>query len=547
MLCDMEQIQNPILPGFNPDPSIVRVGGDYYIATSTFEWFPGVQIHHSRDLVHWQLVTRPLDRPSQLDMRGNPPSGGIWAPCLTHDGSLFHLIYTDVKHLTGAFKDTHNYLVTAPEIDGPWSEPVYLNSSGFDPSLFHDTDGRKWLSNMDWDWRPGRNRFAGILLQEYDPELERLVGPITRIFEGSPIGVTEGPHLYRHGGYYYLLTAEGGTGHRHAVTMARSRELTGPYEVDPENPILTSWDDEDAELKKAGHADIVETPDGEWYMVHLCSRPIGRGIRGNSDGFSILGRETAIQKMVWTEDGWLHTAHGSRRPELTVAAPTSAAAAPGRAVRAFHDDFDEVNLSIDWQSPRVPLAIDRLSLSERPGYLRLRGGESPTSRFRVSLIARRQQEFRYNAATCLEFLPESAKQLAGLICIYNDLAFHYLYVTARDDGVREIGILSNADGAESFPIAGSEIAVSWDGPIRLKVEGSGPTLQFYYAAGSNGAGVSWTAVGEPLDATILSDEFGSGWGFTGAFIGLTCQDLAGLNREADFAWFDYLGYREEPE
>ena len=146
-------IRNPILPGFNPDPSICRVGDDYYIATSTFEWYPGVQIHHSRDLVNWRLVTRPLDRAAQLDMRGNPDSGGVWAPCLSHADGRFWLVYTDVKRLDGNFKDAHNYIVTAPAIEGPWSDPTYVNSSGFDPSLFHDDDGRKWFVNMVWDHR----------------------------------------------------------------------------------------------------------------------------------------------------------------------------------------------------------------------------------------------------------------------------------------------------------------------------------------------------------------------------------------------------------
>ena len=188
-------LQNPILKGFNPDPSILRVGEDFFIATSTFEWFPGVQIHHSKDLVNWRLLTRPLTRKSQLDMRGNGNSAGIWAPCLTHDGEKFHLIYTDVKHwsTTGSFKDTHNYLVTAEHIEGPWSEPIYLNSSGFDPSLFHDDDGRKWLLNMLWDHRPGHHPFAGIVLQEYDPVKQKLVGPIKNIFTGTSLKVTEGP------------------------------------------------------------------------------------------------------------------------------------------------------------------------------------------------------------------------------------------------------------------------------------------------------------------------------------------------------------------
>jgi xylan 1,4-beta-xylosidase len=197
-------ITNPILPGFNPDPSICRVGGDYYIATSTFEWYPGVQIHHSRDLVHWRLLTRPLRRPSQLDMRGDPDSCGVWAPCLSHCDGLFYLIYTDVKRYgrasigglsNASLRDFHNYLVTSDRIDGDWSDPVHLNSSGFDPSLFHDDDGRKYLLNMLWDHRPGQNRFAGIVLQEYSHKQQKLIGQRRLIFTGTPIGFTEGPHV----------------------------------------------------------------------------------------------------------------------------------------------------------------------------------------------------------------------------------------------------------------------------------------------------------------------------------------------------------------
>ena len=205
-------ITNPILPGFNPDPSIVRVGDDYYIATSTFEWYPGVQIHHSRDLKNWRLVSRPLNRADLLDMRGNPDSGGIWAPCLSWSDGLFHLVYTDVKRLDGNFKDSHNYLTTCATIDGDWSERVYLNSSGFDASMFHDEDGRKWLVNMIWDHRPWCNRFGGIYLQEYSVEKGALVGEMINIFRGSPLGLTEAPHLFKRDGWYYLLTAEGGTG-----------------------------------------------------------------------------------------------------------------------------------------------------------------------------------------------------------------------------------------------------------------------------------------------------------------------------------------------
>ena len=275
-------IRNPILPGFNPDPSIVRVGDDYYIATSTFEWFPGVQIHHSRDLVHWRLLTRPLNRASQLNLLGDPDSCGIWAPCLSYSDGLFWLIYTDVKRFgrasvagaTGSsMRDFHNYLVTSPRIEGDWSDPVYLNSSGFDPSLFHENDGRKYLLNMLWDHRPGNNRFAGIVLQEYSVAERKLIGERVNIFSGTPLGFTEAPHLYKRNDWYYLLTAEGGTGWGHAVTMARSRKLAGPYELHPDNHIMSARHRPDAELQRAGHASLVETQNGQTYMVYLIGRP----------------------------------------------------------------------------------------------------------------------------------------------------------------------------------------------------------------------------------------------------------------------------------
>ena len=349
-------IRNPILPGFNPDPSIVRVGDDYYVATSTFEWFPGVQIHHSRDLVHWKLVARPLTRASQLDMRGDPDSCGVWAPCLTHADGRFYLIYTDVKRYgrtttagaSGAsLRDFHNYLVTGERIDGEWSDPVYLNSSGFDPSLFHDDDGRKYLLNMLWDHRPGQNRFAGIVLQEYSLEEQRLVGERHTIFSGTSIGFTEGPHLYKRGGYYHLIVAEGGTGWGHAVTMARSRTLRGPYELHPDVHVLTARDRPDAALQRTGHADLVETRSGETYMVYLCGRPLV------NRGRCTLGRETAIQPMTWGADGWLRTADGSGLPAIEAPAPhdLSPHPYPRPSVR---EEFDDETLPMAFQWLRTP-------------------------------------------------------------------------------------------------------------------------------------------------------------------------------------------------
>jgi xylan 1,4-beta-xylosidase len=528
----MHYITNPVLKGFNPDPSILRVGDDYYIATSTFEWFPGVQIHHSRDLVHWRLVTRPLNRVSQLNMAGDVNSGGIWAPCLSYDDrqKLFYLIYTDVKTKgPSLFRDTHNYLVTASAILGEWSDPVYLNSSGFDPSLFHDDDGRKWLVNMVCEYRKGRNRFGGILLQEYSPEEKRLVGPITNIFNGTGLGKTEGPHLYKWHGYYYLLTAEGGTGFGHAVTIARSSRIEGPYEVDPANPVLTSATDPTLMIQRAGHGDIVETQNGELYMAHLCGRPVP------NRGRCVLGRETSIQKLVWSEDQWPRLASGGNKPQVEVEGP-NLPLHPWESEPA-RDDFDSPRLNIHFQTLRVPLDEDALSLTERQGYLRLKGGESLASRFKQSLAARRQQAFCYTATTCVEFEPETFQQMAGLICIYDVETFYYLRISRDETLGKSLGIITAQNNLFDQPLD-REVGIDGWQRCYLRVTVDYDRLQFYYSAD----GVFWNPIGPVFDATTLSDECcAEGQSkFTGAFVGLCCQDLSGRRKPADFDFFEYL-------
>jgi xylan 1,4-beta-xylosidase len=522
----MNTITNPILPGFNPDPSILRVEDEYFIATSTFQWFPGVQIHYSKDLIHWKLVAHPLTRLSQLNMIGNLDSGGVWAPCLSWRDGLFYLIYTDMKHWRGSYRDAHNYLVTAPDITGPWSEPIFLNSSGFDPSLFHDDDGRKWLVNMLWDFR-ARERadgFVGILLQEYDPVQQRLTGPIRNIFKGTSLKWTEGPHVYKRDGYYYLMTAEGGTGYDHAVTMARATAISGPYEVDPENPMLTSRENPELVLQKAGHASIVETQAGDWYLVHLCSRPVGAERR------CILGRETAIQKCFWTDDGWLRLEGGGRIPRVTVPAP-DLPEFPFEPEQP-RDDFDHDALSIHWQTVRIPIDESWVSLKARPGWLRLYGRESLESLFHQSLVAQRVQSLRCEASTCLEFAPDLFLQMAGLTAYYDATTHYYLYVS-HDDKIGKCLNLSVMDKSKlSQPLEQPLCIEGWH-RIYLKVRFDVETLQFSYSQD----GITWQPIGPALDATKLSDDYCRG--FTGAFIGLCAQDFSGQRKYADFDWFEY--------
>lgn len=516
-----QMIQNPILPGFNPDPSILRVSDDYYIATSTFEWYPGVQIHHSRDLVHWRLLTHPV---TDLDMSGIPSRGGIWAPCLSYDNGIFYLIYTVIYGHQGIFKDLDNFLITAESIEGPWSKPVWLNSTGFDPSLFHDTDGRKWLVNLSWDFRKDHPKFGGILLQEYDPSAQKLVGPIQNIYSGTELGTTEGPHLYRHNGYYYLMTAEGGTGYNHAVSMARSKSITGPYENDPSGPVVSTRTVPEYPLQKSGHGSIVETQNGDWYLAHLASRPFP----GTKE--CILGRETCLQKVTWTADGWLRLSDGSCVPQITVPAPVLAPY-PFKAPPA-RDDFDTPVLNIHYQTLRTALDVTALSLTARPGFLRLYGGPSFAAPNAQSLVVRRQQSWNYTAETKLEFEPENFRQMAGLVCLHDTGNFLYLRVS-HDNGSKVLSIMVCDNNAYSYPI--DDIILPQHTPVRLRVEVKTRELQFYYSTGT----AAFQLIGPAFDTVALTDDHSALTGYTGAFVGLCCQDLTGQRIPADFDYFDY--------
>ncbi|MDO8360767.1 MAG: glycoside hydrolase family 43 protein [Devosia sp.] len=524
----MSIIRNPILPGFNPDPSILRVGNDYYIATSTFEWYPGVQIHHSKDLANWELVTRPLTRKSQLDMRGDPDSCGVWAPCLSHDGEKFWLVYTDVKRKDGSFKDAHNYIVTAPSIEGPWSDPVYVNSSGFDPSLFHDDDGKKWFVNMLWDHRVRPLLFEGIALQQYDPVAGKLVGPRKNIFQGTDLKLVEGPHLYKRNGWYYLLTAEGGTGYEHAVTFARSRAIDGPYELHPLKYLVTAKDTPLNPLQRAGHGDWVETPDGRSYLVHLTGRPTTQKRR------CVLGRETAIQELVWKDD-WPWLKSGGNVAQLEVDVPGTHD--EGRYWAEQRYSFAS-GLPKDFQWLRTP-ETERI-FETKGNTLRLYGRESIGSWFEQALVARRQTHFSYDAEVTLDFSPTDERQFAGLTGYYSRYNFHYLTVTAHSDGKRELLIMSSIisfpDGRLTLNVP--PVAIPNAGPVRLKLEVRGPSLQFFYALGQG----TWIPIGPVLDASILSDECGGHaehGSFTGAFVGVAASDLNGTALPAEFSDFVY--------
>jgi len=560
-------IQNPILTGFNPDPSICRVGDTFFIAVSTFEWFPGVRIYSSQNLRDWTLVATPLDRLSQLNMAGNPSSGGIWAPCLSWADGQFWLIYTDVKSWAGSppeyrdgFKDCHNYLVTSPTIEGPWSEPTYLNSSGFDPSLFHDDDGRKWFVNMIWDYRPGYNSFAGIVLQEFSAAEKKLFGPRKNIFPGTSLGLTEAPHLYKRRGWYYLMTAEGGTSYNHAVTLTRSRNIDGPYELHPQTPLLTSVKDIEGikkvlaqgepaprsldpfvypGLQKAGHGSMAPLTENEWVLAHLCARPMTDTYR------CPLGRETALQSLIWKDDDWPWP---NRPGPSTAVVFQSLSALVGDTSKknlgnpgfTWREDFDGAPWSKELQTLRVP-ADFRYDLQSKPGWIGLTGAESPTSTFRQTLLARRVQGFTWQAETRMSFSPEDFQQFAGLVVRYDERTQFLLRLQGPEEignlpekAKFRLGILGFDDGKIVLPLGDQEVDIDVR-TLDLGVDMTKGHLQFRYRTKAKG----WISLGPAIDASILSDDYASPLGFTGMFVGLGCFDSSGRGAKAYFDWLEY--------
>ncbi len=554
---------NPVLPGFNADPSILRVGEDFFIATSTFEWFPGVSIYHSRDLEHWSLRSHALTRPGQLELRGVQGSGGVWAPSLNfrEEDRLFYLAWTNVRNSNAAAFDLRNYLVTAPSVDGPWSENVYLNASGFDPCVFFD-EGRIWIANLEWEFRKGYEHPGWIVLQEYSPSERSLVGPITRIYHGgSDMGCMEGPVPLKRELWYYLLTAEGGTGYGHSAIVARSRSLTGPYESDPAGPLLSAvkepfkargerdflkirFHNPDALLQKTGHASLVDTGKGEWYIAHLCARPLAPELR------CFLNRETALRKAYWTQDGWPR-AEGGRLPLLEVASPRglepwsplpgAVPAQPPAAGRRV--DFEAPALPLDLYSLRSAPESSWLDLVGRPGWLRLRGRESLRSLHEQSLVARRIQHFSFRVETSLDFKPERYQAMAGLVLMIGTENWHYLRKYWSESlGGPALGIMSCDNGSEDELLA-HRVSLGQE-----QAEGERPSPLFLAAEVRGGRelafswsqdGRSWTRIGPLLDASRLSDECSRREAFSGSFCGLCAQDLSGRGA---WAAFDYLEY-----
>ncbi len=540
----MTQLKNPVLPGFHPDPSICRRGKDYYLAVSSFEWFPGVPVYHSRDLKNWKLITHCIQDEMAADLRRLPSAKGIWAPCLSwcQRDQLFYLQFSIMNSMNARFFDVDNYVITAPDIYGPWSKPVYTHSAGFDPSMLHDDDGKKYIVSLEWETRDGYHKPGVICAVEYDAEKKHIVGLPKRIWMGgTKRGCIEGPHIYKRNGYYYLICAEGGTGYGHAVTVGRSRSIWGPYESDPCNPILTStsdfdeMDNDDARklnrynpesvLQKAGHGSIVETELGEVYMVHHVGRPFLPELR------CTLGRETAMQKMYWNEEGWLRLWGGgnlakeffeaSELPEVTWEADEE------------RDDFNEKQINLSLYSPRNDPA-GFTDLVSRPGWLLMRGQESLSSLNRASLLAHKLTSLHADASVKMEFSPEAYQHYAGICIYYDNMDYILLRKTYSEAMNCEVIDLLRVKNGQRAAILEEQIKAG-EGAVWFRVSVRGRRTCFCWSKD----GKNFLPIGPDFDTSEFSDEFCENGEFTGTFLGFYCVDALLHEKTAAFDYFEY--------
>ena len=503
------QYSNPILQGFYPDPSMVRVGDDYYLVNSTFIYFPGIPVFHSRDLVNWTQIGNAIDRSSQLNFGKLNTWQGVYAPDITfHDGT-FYIVNTCVP--CGG-----NFLITAKNAAGPWSNPVWLPIDGIDTSLFFDDDGTAWiLNNGPPEEKPRYEGHRAIWLQQFDTKTMKLVGPRKVLVDSgvhpdqNPIWV-EGPHIFRKDGAYYLIAAEGGTAEGHSEVVFRSDKVTGPYVPFVDNPILTQRDIK-GPITSTGHASFVKTQRGEWWSVFLGVRPYA------DDNFN-TGRETFLMPVQW-KDGWPRITEPKtqlpwvmKRPNL-LAGPK--APVPTSGSFTIRDEFNGSKLPPYWMMMRNPvgkwwrLSRGALQLDARPVALGDMGNPS--------LWARRLQHLNATATTRVTFNPPSDGAEAGILAMQNDEYFYYLAV-GRDQGKRVVRLRRRAGAQDALAgavLASEPVPV---GPIELRITARGSAYDFAWSSG----GKSWHTLVRNADGTVLSTK--KSGGFVGAVLALYAHD-----------------------
>lgn len=518
-----KRVSNPILPGFYPDPSICRVDGDYYLVTSSFAYFPGVPVFHSRDLVHWKQIGNVLDREEQLNLLQVKHSWGIFAPTIRYRDGIFYMITTNVGH-------GGNFIVTAKDAAGPWSNPHFIkDADGIDPSLFFDDDGKCYYTGTK-DRREG-SRFYGdneIWVQELDLSSMSLIGESYALWHGALRGVewAEGPHLYKKDGLYYLMIAEAGTGHAHAVTVASGTSLKEPFKGYACNPILTHRHlGQDYPIVNVGHGDLVETQKGEWFMVVLASRPYGGYYRN-------LGRETFLAPVTW-ENGWPVINKGVGLLEDTVKVPDL----PEYYVEALPDkeDFDGSRLGYHFIYLRNPIFAN-YSLEERKGFLRMKlAPEKITDLVNPSYVGIRQTGMSFQFEADMEFTPKNNDEEAGIVLLQSN-QFHYRFVSSLSDGLPCIKIIKCYKGNEEVltQLQNRNMDFYKTG-IRLRITAEKQDLLFEYSYD----GKSYQIVKAGVDARMLCSDVAGG--FVGNTMGLYCSSNG--RETSNYTDFDWMSYR----
>jgi alpha-N-arabinofuranosidase len=546
LLAQQSTFLNPIIPGGHPDPSICRVGDDYYIVNSTFEYFPALPIHHSKDLVNWELIGYGLHREEQgsgvvnlVDVQQN---GGIHAPSIRHHMGTYYIIVTNVySPPDGGPGEMVNFIITASDPAGPWSDPhVIEGAPGIDPDIFFDDDGTVYFVGTHDTGNPDQNGIGEIWVQELDLNTWKLMGERHSVWRGACGGCcVEGPHIYKVDGIYYLLVAEGGTSHNHAVMIAASEEISGPYESNPRNPILTSrhlsnynW------VHSTGHADLVELPDGRWYMVAL-------GIRNDVDGASNMGRETHLMPVTWEPATvrWVEVSPGNWEPleyMWPVVAPKT-----GRVERntplpfndkpqfyndAFTDNFDAASLHPEWNFRRIPKQ-GIYSLSSRKGFLRLNADESSiVPRGQYAFVGFRQKESEFEYTMKMEFSPKKERQEAGLAIIQND--DNYLTFTViRNKRAHMLSLVHKPRNGEK-QVVYQEKLDAYDGAIALKVIAGRERYEYLYSLD-----------GQDFNTfTTTSNDLVICRGYIGTNLGVYATGNGTAGTYMDVDWLSYKGF-----
>ena len=499
--------RNPILAGFYPDPSITRAGDTFYLVNSTFAYFPGIPVFASRDLVHWQQLGNVIDRGTQLSFDGLGVSRGVFAPDIAfHDGT-FYVLNTAVD--SGG-----NFFVTAKNPAGPWSDPVWLKDlDGIDPSLFFDNDGKAYvLNNGPPEGTPRYPGHRAIWIQEIDFAKGQLVGPRRVLVNGGvdlakqPIWI-EGPHLYRRNGWYYLMCAEGGTGPGHSEVVFRARSPWGPFVPYAGNPILTQRDlaaDRANPITNAGHADLIEAPDGSWWAIFLASRAYG-GTHYNT------GRETFLLPVTWRDEWPVILPKGEAIPYVArgPANVSRANQTPATGNFTWRDEFDKPTLDPAWLYVRVPRDA-WADLRTTPGALTIHPRDEPLDTLKnPSFLARRQQHTSFTASTAYR-LPPAGHIAAGLVAFQNENFWYFFGARRLTNGMQLF--LDRRDGHATTTIATAVLPA--DAPLELKIEAHAAAYSFSYAS----AGHGWQTLRANEDGTLLSTDVAGG--FVGAMVGV---------------------------